>query len=175
MKVIITVLLLLLIWAPAMGVQKGITLERVSSGFGIPRGLLLTMCEREGGPREDKKQILKPKKVHDGGKGSGACGMKLSTARLILRRPVSRKELQNIPFSAVLSARYLTEKRWCGRWQRWETRVLCYRVGPYHKVLPELELTTWKKLPRWWGTYKIFKRWKELWPPKKALKRLGRN
>ena len=137
-------------------------LEEVSAGFGIPRGLLLTICERESGPREDKKQILRPKAVHDGGAGSGACGMWMDTASLILGRQVSKLELQSLPFTAVLSARYLTEKRWCGRWKRWEARVLCYRVGHNHRILARIDKMPWQTMPKWWSTYKIFKRWGQL-------------
>lgn len=161
MKVII-LLLTFLMWIPNIDAHKNSVLNQISEGFGIPKGLLLTMCERESGPRKDKKQILKPKAIHDGGQGAGACGMKLATARLVLRRPVTKRELRNIPFTAVISARYLTDKRWCGRWKRWEARVLCYRVG-HNRTSPAIvDNMDWRKMPKWWGTYKIFKRWERL-------------
>lgn len=162
MRILLISLLLLL--AGANVVLGSGVLEEVSVAFRIPRGLLLTMCEREGGAREDKRQVLNPTAVHDGGAGSGACGMKLETARLVVGRVVTRKELESTPFTAVVAARYLTEKRWCGRYKRWETRVLCYRVGPNHKMLPRIDRNNirWQDMPLWWGTHKIFKRWKEL-------------
>lgn len=143
---------------PVVGV-----VERVSVGFGIPAGLLLTLCERESGPREDSQQVLRPEADHDGGAGAGACGMKLETARRILNvRVVTKEQLHNLAFTAVLAARYLSDEQWCGRWLRWETRVLCYRVGPNHRVLAKMDRELWKNMPTWWGTYKIFKRWREL-------------
>ncbi len=162
MKVGTLLLLMFFVVAPVWGDTTNKTLERISAGFGIPSGLLLTLCERESGPRDDKRQVLRPKAIHDGGKGSGACGMKLTTAALVLGRGVTRKELQNVAFGAVISARYLTEKRWCGRWSSWVARVLCYRVGPTHRVLARVDKTPWWKLPRWWGTRKIFERWEHL-------------
>ena len=158
----ITTILIILTLATFAHADKAKILEDVSAGFNIPPGLLLTMCERESGPREDHKQILRPESLHDGGAGAGACGMKLSTAARILGRPVTRKDLTNVPFSAVISARYLTEKKWCGRWKRWEARVLCYRIGHNHRGVYKYRKTPWHKLPHTWGTYKIFKRWTEL-------------
>ncbi len=161
MKFPITIVVFLFFNSLAMGHSNRIY-EQISAGFGIPRGLLLTMCERESGAREDKMQVLRPKITHDGGAGAGACGMKIATATRVLGRPVTRQELQEIPFSAVLSARYLTDERWCGRWARWEVRVLCYRVGPNHRVLPRMQGVSWERMPKWWGTHKIFKRWSAL-------------
>ncbi len=143
-------------------VQGGV-LDEIGAAFGVPKGLLLTMCERESGPREDRRQVLRPRLSHDAGAGAGACGMKFETARLVLGRGVTREEMRGIPFTAVLAARYLTERRWCGRWKRWETRVLCYRVGPNRTaLLARVDEEGLLDPPKWWGTVKIFKRWREL-------------
>lgn len=159
-----------LVWVsnlPTLEAHNNKVFEDVSLGFGIPRGLLVTLCERESGAREDKKQVLLPGLSHDGGKGAGACGMNLETAAMIVGRKVSRKELENLSFSAVVSSRYLTEPKWCGKWERWEARVFCYRVGHNHKATKGLKNRAWKELPEWWGTHKIFKRWSELYGEEK--------
>ncbi len=155
-------LILFLAGSVAMAHPKPSMVERVAVGFGIPAGLLLTLCERESGAREDERQVLRPMATHDGGQGSGACGMKMETARQIIGRRVTKVQLQDLVFTAVLAARYLTEVKWCGRWQQWETRVLCYRVGPEHRVLARVEKMPWYSMPEWWGTRKIFERWRKL-------------